>query len=69
MALATSGCQDDMIQKFRYHQELFGLFHHVSIVGEYNSTKYKPAPDVYLMAAEKFPDKPSPEKVGLFYTF
>lgn len=67
MALATSSGEQSVKVKFSKHQDLYKLFHHVIMASSDPRVKRgKPAPDVFLVAASHFPDKPSPEKVFFF---
>lgn len=66
IAIATSSDQDSVDRKSQNHQEIFSFFHHVVCFGSDAEVKNgKPAPDIFLVCASRFPDKPSPEKVFL----
>lgn len=50
--------------KLTNHKELFSLFHHVvTASSDPEVKKGKPNPDIFLICASRFPDKPKPEKV------
>lgn len=44
--------------------ELFKLIHHIVTSGDVLNGK--PAPDIFLLAAKKFPDRPKPESCLVF---
>jgi pseudouridine 5'-phosphatase len=44
--------------------ELFGMIHHVVTASDV--LHGKPAPDIFVRAAQKFPDRPSPEACLVF---
>lgn len=53
-----------METKIAQHKELFSYFHHMVMGSTDKEVKYgKPNPDIFLVAAARFPDKPKPEKV------
>ncbi|XP_015929981.1 pseudouridine-5'-phosphatase [Parasteatoda tepidariorum] len=67
IAIATSSKLETYNIKTRNHQELIKKFHHVvSGSSDPEVQKGKPAPDVFLVCASRFPDKPSPDKVLVF---
>lgn len=51
--------------KITNHRELFELFHH-KVMGSSDPEVIngKPAPDIFLVAAGRFPDNPDPAKVS-----
>jgi len=64
MALATGSHRTEFGVKISRHQELFSLFHHVVCNSDDPDVKRgKPHPDCFLVAAERFENPPSPEKV------
>lgn len=65
MAIASGGTDQQSWplweQKFK---ELFSLFHHIVMATLDPDVKQnKPAPDVYLICAQRFADKPHPSQV------
>ena len=66
MALASGSTECEYRQKVdTLHTELFKVFHHRVMSSSDADVKHpKPAPDCFLVAAERFPDKPLPAKVG-----
>lgn len=64
-ALATSSSARSVETKVAAHKDLFKLFHHSVMGSSDKEVKYgKPHPDIFLVAADRFPDKPNPEKVS-----
>lgn len=67
IALATSSSKEMAELKMSNHAELFNLFHH----RVYGSTDPdvitgKPAPDIFLVAAKRFPDQPTGKSCLVF---
>lgn len=67
IALATSSGADSVEVKTRHHQELFALFNH-KVMGSSDAEvkEGKPAPDIFLVAAKRFPDSPKPDQCLVF---
>lgn len=67
MGLATSSSEEGYHLKVdKHHKEIFSLFPYKTFgSSDPNVKKGKPSPDIFLVAAEKFPDKPRPEQVVL----
>uniref|UniRef100_A0A6B2E5E5 Uncharacterized protein n=1 Tax=Phlebotomus kandelakii TaxID=1109342 RepID=A0A6B2E5E5_9DIPT len=67
IALATSSSSESVEVKTAKHQELFKLFHH-KVMGSSDSEvkNGKPSPDIFLVAAKRFPDNPHPEDCLVF---
>lgn len=64
IAVATSSSDESVMLKLTNHKELFSLFHHsVTASSDPEVKKGKPHPDIFLICASRFPDKPKPEKV------
>lgn len=67
IALATSSGADSVDVKTRKHQELFNLFGHKVMGSSDPEVKEgKPSPDIFLVAASRFPDKPNPAQCLVF---
>ncbi|EDW64906.2 probable pseudouridine-5'-phosphatase isoform X1 [Drosophila virilis] len=66
-ALATSSGAEMVELKSTHHRELFDLFHH-RVCGSSDSEvkNGKPAPDIFLVAASRFSDKPEPKNCLVF---
>lgn len=65
-ALATSSSDRSVKTKVKAHSELFSLFDHMVMGSTDPDVKYgKPHPDIFLVAAERFPDQPEPGKVSI----
>ncbi|CAH0406208.1 unnamed protein product [Chilo suppressalis] len=66
-ALATSSSERSVHTKVASHKELFTYFHHMVMGSTDKEVKYgKPHPDIFLVAASRFPDKPEPSKCLVF---
>ncbi|XP_034840909.1 probable pseudouridine-5'-phosphatase [Maniola hyperantus] len=66
-ALATSSSERSVKTKIASHKELFSYFHHMVMGSTDKEVKHgKPHPDIFLVAAARFPDKPKPEKCLVF---
>lgn len=67
MAVATSTTPALFALKMAQHQDLVPLFHHVVCSGGNTKVKRgKPHPDIFLVAASMFDEKPASEKVLVF---
>ncbi|CAB3233430.1 unnamed protein product [Arctia plantaginis] len=67
MGLATSSSKETYDLKVVNHQELFNLFPYKTLGSSDPEVKRgKPYPDIFIVAAEKFPGKPSPDKCLVF---
>ncbi|KAF9793713.1 hypothetical protein SFRURICE_003537 [Spodoptera frugiperda] len=66
-ALATSSSARSVETKIAQYKELFSYFHHMVMGSTDKEVKYgKPHPDIFLVAAARFPDKPHPSKCLVF---
>lgn len=62
IAVATSSSEETYNIKVAKHAALFSLFSHVVTGGSDPEVKHgKPAPDIFLICASRFKDKPKPE--------
>ncbi|XP_047537516.1 pseudouridine-5'-phosphatase-like isoform X1 [Vanessa atalanta] len=67
MGLATSSSKETYDLKVTHHHDLFQLFPYKTWgSSDPNVKRGKPYPDIFLIAAAKFPDAPSPEKCLVF---
>lgn len=67
MAVATSSTKDSFDLKTEIHKDLFSLFNHIVTGGTDPEVKNgKPAPDIFLVAASRFPEKPPPRDCLVF---
>ncbi|KAG5886300.1 hypothetical protein JTB14_035713 [Gonioctena quinquepunctata] len=62
-AMATSSAEDAVGLKSTHKKDIFKLFHHIVCGSTDPEVKHgKPAPDIFLICALRFPDKPHPSK-------
>lgn len=67
ICLATSSSNESVEVKVTHHRELFNLFHHKVMGSSDPDVKEgKPAPDIFRVAAERFPGSPKPDTVRNF---
>ncbi|CAH2245949.1 pseudouridine-5'-phosphatase-like [Pararge aegeria] len=66
MGLATSSSKETYDMKVSRHQDFFNLLPFKTYGSDANVKRGKPSPDIFLIAATKFPRKPAPEKCLVF---
>ncbi|KAL1491358.1 hypothetical protein ABEB36_011966 [Hypothenemus hampei] len=67
LAIATSSNQESFELKTKKYSDLFCCFHHIVCGGSDPEVKNsKPAPDIFLIAAQRFDDNPDPSKCLIF---
>lgn len=68
IAIATSSSEIAYNTKTKQYAEFFSLFHHVVVFGKEKETikKGKPAPDIFLVCAERFDEKPPVDSILVF---
>ncbi|RVE45415.1 hypothetical protein evm_009933 [Chilo suppressalis] len=68
LGLATSSSKESYeLKTSRHHQELFAMFPYKTMgSSDPEVKKGKPHPDIFLVAASRFPDKPRPDKCLVF---
>lgn len=66
IAIASGGAQDSFELKTTNHKEFVSMFSHVVLASTDPEVKNgKPAPDVFLICANRFPNSPKPEQVSV----
>ena len=64
IALATSSSRENYELKTQRHKHVFELFSHIVTGSSDPEVKRgKPAPDIFLICASRFPEPPQPERV------
>lgn len=64
IALATSSSKENFELKTQKWTDVFNSFDHKVLGGsDPDVVQGKPAPDIFLVAARRFPDNPDPSKV------
>ncbi|RXG73038.1 Pseudouridine-5'-phosphatase [Armadillidium vulgare] len=67
IAIASGGAQSNFDLKTTNHKEFISLFSHMVLASSDPEVKAgKPNPDVFLVCAKRFPDKPDPSKCLVF---
>lgn len=67
IAIASGGAQESYDLKTTNHKEFMSMFKHIVLASTDAEVKHgKPAPDVFLVCAKRFPDSPNPEKCLVF---
>ncbi|CAG9811751.1 unnamed protein product [Chironomus riparius] len=67
ICLATSSSKESFDVKTVHHKELFKMFQHITMGSSDPEVAHgKPAPDIFLVAASRFPDKPKHENCLVF---
>lgn len=67
IAIGTSSQQDAVEIKFQNYQDIYKMFHHVVSGGTDSDVKRgKPAPDIFLVCAGRFPGNPPVSKCLVF---
>ncbi|XP_064615020.1 pseudouridine-5'-phosphatase-like [Liolophura sinensis] len=67
IAIATGSNKWKYDLKTTNHKEFFSLFHHTVLISDDPEVHHgKPHPECFLVAAKRFDDSPSPEKVLVF---
>ncbi|XP_042235720.1 pseudouridine-5'-phosphatase-like isoform X3 [Homarus americanus] len=67
IAIASGGAQDSFELKTTNHKEFVSLFSHVVLASTDPEVENgKPAPDVFLICAKRFPDSPNPDQCLVF---
>ncbi|XP_073965506.1 probable pseudouridine-5'-phosphatase isoform X4 [Choristoneura fumiferana] len=66
MALATNSTEQSVRLVSIARPKLFGMFNHMVSFSDPEVDRGKPHPDIYLVAASRFPDKPKPAQCIVF---
>lgn len=68
IAIATSSHDPGFTLKTKPHEQFFSLFSHIISAGIHKDIvkRGKPFPDIFLVCANRFSDKPSPDKCLVF---
>lgn len=67
IAVATSSSKESYDLKAQHHDDFFSLFNHKVFGGSDPEVKNgKPSPDIFLVCASRFCNKPEPEQVRQF---
>lgn len=61
IAMATSSKHDSLARKFKFHQSFCECFDHITSSSDPDVKNPKPAPDIYIVCASQFSDKPDPK--------
>ncbi len=70
MAVATSATMKSHEEKTSRYRDIFKLFNHVVAAGsDAEVQRGKPAPDVFLVCAKRFPGSVDPSQVCEYNTF
>jgi pseudouridine-5'-monophosphatase len=65
--LATSSSKESVEVKISHYTELFSVFNHKVCGSSDPEVKFgKPAPDIFLLAAKRFPGSPDPKNCLVF---
>jgi pseudouridine 5'-phosphatase len=64
ICVATSSGGESVALKTKHHQEVFQLFHHITMGTDPEVKEGKPAPDIFLLAASRFDPKADPKDVS-----
>lgn len=65
IGLATSSSVESYELKTNHHQKLFSMFPFKTFGSEPEVREGKPSPDIFIVATNRFPDRPDTSKVSL----